>query len=120
MTDEELTAVHDRVMELIRQRKWVQAAQLADTVSQLSNFHPWDPYVKHWGLCEKLADYERKRDPARAVRLYKMALETMRLIASSTGGKDGLHYRPSIEQLEKKIQRLENPQDKSWWHFWGA
>lgn len=106
MTTEEITAVHERVMELIRLRKWNKAAELADTVSEQPDFHPWDPMQRHWGLCEKLADIEKLRNPARAARLYKMALESLRRMASAAGEK-GKHFQPQIAQLEKKIQRLD-------------
>src|ERR1044071_9764525 len=106
MTTEGITAVHDRVMELISLRKWNKAAELADTVSEEPNFHPWDPMQRHWGLCEKLADIEKLRNPVRSARLYKMALESLHRMARSAGEK-GAHFQPQIEQLEKKIQRLD-------------
>ncbi len=106
LTTEQITTIHERVMELIRLRKWNMAAELADTVSELPNFHPWDPLQRHWGLCEKLADNERRRDPARAARLYKMALESIRRMAAAAGGEKE-HYIPQMKQLEQKIQRID-------------
>ncbi len=91
MTDEEVTAVHDQVMALIRQRKWIRAAELADTVSELPNAHPWNPTERHWGLC-------------------------LRRIASAN--PDSSTQQPGIERLQSKIQQLGHADEKQWWKRW--
>ncbi len=124
ITREQALDINRRVLELIRRRKYHEAAALVDTIAGAAanpadpNIHPSNYVELHWGGCEILGDYEKRTNPQRAVRMYRIALATAIVVASSaTGSGEGLMYQERVEKLRKKIDRMEHPR-KPWWKFW--
>jgi hypothetical protein len=118
----QVVALHQHCLELMHRRKLAEAAELADSISEQAadpdapNVHTWDTM---WAFCERLGDYEKRRNPERALRLYRMALASYRLIASSaTSGSEGSMYMLSVNRVEAKMRRLQDPPRQWWQRLW--
>lgn len=117
--------IHERCLQLIHEKKLDEAAQLADTIAELvadpSNdivhWHGADYIDHHWGMGEILGNHDRRRNPERAIRMYRMALATYRIHAMhATSGSEGSARMYDVERLERIIETLQNP--RPWWRFW--
>ena len=105
-------AAHAAMETLVREKRWAEAAAIvsqldACSAEELNSVELVDLW---WMFCEELADVVAPSDPARAVRLYDLALVSFRKEGSyATGAGEGMVAMAKIDRVERKLAQLPRP-----------
>lgn len=98
--------IPDQLYALIDENKHAEAAALADSVYHLLATREL-PMVWEWAICEDLGDFEAKRNPELAIRLYELAKFAYYVMGTdATGSGEGIVAMAEQKRMEKKIAKL--------------